>query len=151
MVTKPNVELPRHITVLNVRENCIQYYSRKVKAMCTKNLLATINVDLKVIDQILIRFSCFDRYWRKTRGRPTARQYINSLQTSRQRMFWLGRNYCTVFSLCIADPWQITMAARSEAWTVFAPSNAGIVVSNPTQDMDVCIVCVYSVFVLFCV
>jgi hypothetical protein len=43
----------------------------------------------------------------------------------------------------------ITVAARSKAWTVFARSNAGIVGSNPTQGMDVCIVCVYSLFVLF--
>jgi hypothetical protein len=42
------------------------------------------------------------------------------------------------------------VAARSKAWTVFARSDAGIVGSNPTQGMDVCIVCVYSVFLLFC-
>jgi hypothetical protein len=50
--------------------------------------------------------------------------------------------------------WQvlpIKVAARSKAGTVFARSNAEIVCSNPTQGMDVCIVCVYSVFVLFCV
>jgi hypothetical protein len=33
----------------------------------------------------------------------------------------------------------ITVAARSEAWTTFACSNAGIVVSNPTRVMDVCL------------
>jgi hypothetical protein len=43
------------------------------------------------------------------------------------------------------------VAARSEALTVFARSNAGIVGSNPAQGMDVCIVCVYSVFVPICV
>jgi hypothetical protein len=32
-----------------------------------------------------------------------------------------------------------TVAARSKAWTVFACSNAGIVGSNPTQSMDVCL------------
>jgi hypothetical protein len=41
------------------------------------------------------------------------------------------------------------MAARSKAWTVFARSNIGIVVLNPTEDTDVCIVYDYSVFVLF--
>jgi hypothetical protein len=50
----------------------------------------------------------------------------------------------------IMKNWAITVAARSKAWTVFARSNAGIVVSNPTQGMDVC-VCVYFVFVLSCV
>jgi hypothetical protein len=40
------------------------------------------------------------------------------------------------------------VAAQCKAWTVFARSKAGIVGSNPTQGMDVC-VCVYSVFVLF--
>jgi hypothetical protein len=34
---------------------------------------------------------------------------------------------------------------RLKAWTFFSRSNTGIVVSNSTQGMDVCIVCVYSV------
>jgi hypothetical protein len=33
----------------------------------------------------------------------------------------------------------ITVAAWSKAWTVFARSNAGIVGSNPTQGIDVCV------------
>jgi hypothetical protein len=33
----------------------------------------------------------------------------------------------------------ITVVARSEAWTVSARSNAGIVGSNPTLGMDVCV------------
>jgi hypothetical protein len=33
----------------------------------------------------------------------------------------------------------ITVAAWSKAWTVLARSNAGIVISNPTQGMDVCV------------
>jgi hypothetical protein len=41
----------------------------------------------------------------------------------------------------------ITVAARSKAWTVFTRLNAGIVGSNPTQDLDFC-VRVYYVFVL---
>jgi hypothetical protein len=41
------------------------------------------------------------------------------------------------------------VAARSKVRTVFARSNAGVVGSNPTQGMDVC-VCVYSAFVLSC-
>jgi hypothetical protein len=45
----------------------------------------------------------------------------------------------------------ITVAARSMAWTVFALSKAGIVASNPTQGIDICIVCLYSVFMLSCV
>jgi hypothetical protein len=42
------------------------------------------------------------------------------------------------------------MPGQSKALTVFAFSNAGIVGSNPTQDMNVC-VRVYYVFVLSCV
>jgi hypothetical protein len=38
-----------------------------------------------------------------------------------------------------------TVAARCKVWTAFARSNAGIVSSNRTRCMDVC---VYSVFVL---
>jgi hypothetical protein len=33
----------------------------------------------------------------------------------------------------------ITVAARSRAWTVFARSNTGIVVSNPARGMYVCV------------
>jgi hypothetical protein len=33
----------------------------------------------------------------------------------------------------------ISVAARSRALNVFARSNAGIVGSNPTQGMDVCV------------
>jgi hypothetical protein len=33
----------------------------------------------------------------------------------------------------------ITLTARSKAWTAFARSNTGIVGSNPTRGMDVCV------------
>jgi hypothetical protein len=41
----------------------------------------------------------------------------------------------------------ITVAARSKAWTVFARANTGIVGSNPTWGMNVCVhlFCVYAV------
>jgi hypothetical protein len=42
---------------------------------------------------------------------------------------------------------RIPVAARSKAWNVFARSNTGIVCSNPTEGMDVC-VCLFCVCVL---
>jgi hypothetical protein len=33
----------------------------------------------------------------------------------------------------------ITVAARSTSWTALARPNAGIVGSNPTRGMDVCV------------
>jgi hypothetical protein len=45
---------------------------------------------------------------------------------------------------------SITVAVRSKECTVFARSETGIVGSNPNQGMDASM-CVYSVFVLFCV
>jgi hypothetical protein len=44
----------------------------------------------------------------------------------------------------------VTVAAQSKASIVFAHWNAGIVVSNPTQVMDVC-VRLFSVCVALCV
>jgi hypothetical protein len=38
----------------------------------------------------------------------------------------------------------------SKAWTASIRSNTGIMDSNPTPGMDIC-VCVYYLFVLFCV
>jgi hypothetical protein len=35
--------------------------------------------------------------------------------------------------------WPITVAARSKAWTVFARSNTGIVGSNPTRCLNICV------------
>jgi hypothetical protein len=56
------------------------------------------------------------------------------------------------YNLCfIIITWPITVATRSKAWIVFARLNAEILGSNLTPVMDVCIVCLYSVFVLFCV
>jgi hypothetical protein len=45
----------------------------------------------------------------------------------------------------------ITVAARSKAWIVFTRSNTEIVGSNPTQGIDVCIVCLFCVCVVLCV
>jgi hypothetical protein len=42
----------------------------------------------------------------------------------------------------------VTVAERSQAWTVFARSDAVIVGSNPTRGMDVYIFVRFSVFVL---
>jgi hypothetical protein len=56
----------------------------------------------------------------------------------------------TLYFLVIPQINLITVAAHSTAWTIFARSNTGIVGSNPTWDMDIC-VCVYSLFVLSCV
>jgi hypothetical protein len=39
----------------------------------------------------------------------------------------------------------VTVAERSKAWTVFARLEAGIVSSNPTQDMDVKCLLLYIV------
>jgi hypothetical protein len=39
----------------------------------------------------------------------------------------------------IYDLMSITVAARSKAWNVFGRSNAGIMGSNPTEGMDVCV------------
>jgi hypothetical protein len=54
---------------------------------------------------------------------------------------------CTVYP-CIVSL-LITVAARSEASTVFSRSKAGIVASNPTEGMDVC-VHLFRVYVVLC-
>jgi hypothetical protein len=50
----------------------------------------------------------------------------------------------------IALPLPVTVAARSKAWTVFARSNAGILDSNTTQWMDVCVF-LFCVCVVLCI
>jgi hypothetical protein len=44
----------------------------------------------------------------------------------------------------------LEVAARSKAWTVFARPNNGIVGSNSTHDVDVC-VRLFCVFAVLCV
>jgi hypothetical protein len=43
----------------------------------------------------------------------------------------------------------ITVATRSEAWTVFAHSNTWVVGSNTTLDMDVCVHLFYACVVMY--
>jgi hypothetical protein len=42
------------------------------------------------------------------------------------------------------------VATWSKAWTVFVRSNSGIVDSNPTEGMDVCVP-LFCVYVVLCV
>jgi hypothetical protein len=44
----------------------------------------------------------------------------------------------------------IKMATLSTAWTIFARSNTGIVGSNPTQSMDIC-VRLFFICIVLCV
>jgi hypothetical protein len=69
----------------------------------------------------------------------------------------LGKSEIYSYFLCFeglfyhaVSSWPITVAARSKAWTVFARSNTGVVSSNPTQGMDVC-VRLFCVCVVLCV
>jgi hypothetical protein len=61
---------------------------------------------------------------------------------------------CSIKAMIILTRYQlfspITVATRSKAWAVFARSNAEIEGSNPTQGMDVSIVCIYCVCVVLC-
>jgi hypothetical protein len=43
------------------------------------------------------------------------------------------------FGFCVQTLEPVTVAERSEAWNVFALSNTGIVGSDLTQGMDVCL------------
>jgi hypothetical protein len=52
--------------------------------------------------------------------------------------------------MVVEDAAPITVAMRHKALTVFARSNAGMVSSNPTQGMDVC-VRLFCVFVVLCI
>jgi hypothetical protein len=57
------------------------------------------------------------------------------------------------FTIVRQSPYNLTLyspAVRSKAWTVFARSNTGIVGSNPTQGMDVCLSLI-CVCVVMCV
>jgi hypothetical protein len=48
---------------------------------------------------------------------------------------------------CLANP----SGSQSKVWAAFSRLNAGIVGLNPTQGIDVCIMCIYPVYVSFCV
>jgi hypothetical protein len=64
---------------------------------------------------------------------------ITSFLNTPIRKSGLSRNYV---GLLIITP--VTVAARSKTWTVFARSNTGIVGSNPTRGMNIC-VCLFCV------
>jgi hypothetical protein len=43
------------------------------------------------------------------------------------------------FSVLYIHSWLIAVAARSKAWSVFTHSDVGIVGSNPTEDINICL------------
>jgi hypothetical protein len=55
-----------------------------------------------------------------------------------------------IFIYGICDHMPITVATRSKTRTVFARSNTGVVCSNPTRGMDVC-VRLFPVYVVLCI
>jgi hypothetical protein len=65
-----------------------------------------------------------ERGGNKEKGRAKERKEMNAMEINKGG--WKGMKPTTV-------------AARSEAWTDFARSNAGIMGSNPTWGIDVCV------------
>jgi hypothetical protein len=62
----------RGISLINIIQNVMEYPSLRVKSI---NIDGIISMGFEVTDQLLIRFSAFDRYWRKNGS--TKRQYIS--------------------------------------------------------------------------
>jgi hypothetical protein len=50
-----------------------------------------------------------------------------------------GENYAARRFMRVVCRLAITVAARSKAWTVFARSDTGVMGSNPTRGMDICV------------
>jgi hypothetical protein len=81
------------------------------------------------------------------RGKPMVASYLsvwrNSVHLNQERDFheisWDFRrpNTCTLFKICIIN--IADHSGRAKAWTIFACSNTGIVGSNPTRRMYVCV------------
>jgi hypothetical protein len=65
-------------------------------------LLEITNVDFGVIDQRLITFSIFGRYWRKNGSIMV--QYISYLYISRKPRIQLGGKYYTILRLSLEYP-----------------------------------------------
>jgi hypothetical protein len=51
----------------------------------------------------------------------------------------IDTNLLLILNVCKYNERPIKVAVRSKEWTVFAHSNTGIVGSNPTRGMDVCV------------
>jgi hypothetical protein len=77
----------------------------------------------------VVSLCCSTRKWRGESGEQ------------RKTTEWNFRNY---------GIFRITVAARSKAWIFFARTNSGIVFSNPTHGMNVC-VRLFRAYVVLCV
>jgi hypothetical protein len=66
----------------------------------------------------------------------------------RPSKFFISETHEQIFT-AYTEGLPITMAARSKALAVFTRSNTGIVGSNPTQRMDVCVL--LFCYVVLCV
>jgi hypothetical protein len=66
------------------------------------------------------------------------------------RVKYNDRNIIYMLCIFVGLYGVLTVAAQSKAWTVFARSNTGVVGSNPTRGMAVC-VRLFSVYVVMCI
>jgi hypothetical protein len=73
---------------------------------------------------------------RTIRSRPTLRYFYGHPCTDMRQPTNLNTD---TFLWILIDQLPITVAARSEAWTVFARSNTGVVGSSLTWGMDACV------------
>jgi hypothetical protein len=114
-----------------------------IQALASSNLLflVVIKTLAGIIRQIWVGISN-----RKTRHSISAVFSVTSKQMTTANVWGIDSFHIQYFKfpICINQR-PVTVAARSKAWTVFARSNAGVVGSNLTRGMEVC---VYSVFVL---
>jgi hypothetical protein len=96
-------------------------------------------------------FSELHTWWRMTLFLwPSVVWYCSTSLHQRVRLVGeLDLELVFLFRYEIFEP--IKVAASSKAWAVLSRSSVRFVGSNTTHDMDICIVCVYCVFLLSCV
>jgi hypothetical protein len=92
---------------------------------------------------------------RRPKSRMNIHLNISSPYPLRSSNWMFSKSYphqnsvSTLYFLILVAFLPITVPARSKAWTVFAGSNIGIVGSNPTWGMDVC-VRLFCIYVVLC-
>jgi hypothetical protein len=112
------------------RQESVKYSSQRSAAQCP---CSYHQVTVPSVKRML---------YREVRVWVSAHASYPLLQIRFRRTFGIGRS---TLKSSHAKFSTITVAARSKAWTVFARLNTGVVGSNPTEGMNIC---VYSVFML---
>jgi hypothetical protein len=143
---------PENIHNLTIMRSCYMQITHKRLWHCLLIIFRREEISWKTEVTLSAACGCFQMLhnsaFKRTNRGSVWRRKLKCIHELMQPELATRYRTCRLFNDAVRP---FAAAARSEAWTVFARSSTGILGSNPISLEAWMSVCVYYVFVLFCV